>query len=284
VIRFFKSHRFKILIAIIALLFGMMLYSASGDGIANIPRNLLEMVTTPLQQMTAAVSRGVDDFFGVFINAKKNAVENEQLRAQLAEYNQALIDYEKLKDENEQLKQAVGIKDLYPDFEMTIASVVSRDPADRYGSFILDKGTLNGVSQGDPVMTANGLVGVVTKTGLTSARVQTVLSPEVNVSVLEISTKELGVVQGDVKLSQEGLTKMSILSSETEIQPGALIITAGASGAYPKGLPLGTVKEVAGESHGVTKYAVIQPLEPVDKVDTVMVVTDFLGQGSQPVD
>lgn len=282
--RFFKSHKFKILIAIVALLFGMMLYSASGDGVANIPRNLLEMITTPFQQLTAAVSRGVDDFFGVFINAKKNAVENEQLRAQLAEYNQALIDYEKLKDENEQLKQAVGIKELYPDFEMTIASVVSRDPADRYGSFIIDKGTLNDVSQGDPVMTANGLVGVVTKAGLTSARVQTILSPEVNVSVLEISTKELGVVRGEVKLSQEGLTKMSILSSETKIQEGALIITAGASGAYPKGLPLGTVKEVAGESHGVTKYAVIRPLEPVDSVDTVMVITDFLGQGSEPVD
>jgi len=281
---FFKSRKFKILVAVIALLFGMMLYSASGDGAENIPRNLLSMITTPLQQATSAAARNVGDFFSVFVNAQKNAEENLRLQSELAAYNQLRIDYETLKEENEQLRKIAGVKEIYPDFEMAAASVISRDPADRYGSFIIDKGTLNGISVNDPVLTEKGLVGIITKTAPTSARVETLLSPEFSFSVLETVTKELGVVQGDVKLAQEGKTKMSILSGETSLQPGDLIITAGASGLYPKGLPVGLVFEVKDESHGITKYASLLPMEDVSEVDMVLVVTDFLGQGSELID
>jgi len=281
---FFKSRKFKILVAVIALLFGMMLYSASGDGAENIPRNLLSMITTPLQQATSAVSRSVGNFFSVFVNAQKNAEENLRLQSELAAYNQLRIDYEALKEENEQLKKIAGVKEIYPDFEMAAASVISRDPADRYGSFIIDKGTLNGISVNDPVLTEKGLVGIITKVAPTSARVETLLSPELSFSVLEAVTKELGVVQGDVKLAQEGKTKMSILSGETALKPGDLIITAGASGLYPKGLPVGQVLEVKDESHGITKYASLLPMEDVSEVDMVLVVTDFLGQGSELID
>lgn len=283
-LEFFKSHKFKILIAVVALLFGMMLYSASGDGIANIPKNLLEMVATPFQRLTSAISRETGNFLDIFLNAGNTAKENDELKAQLSDYNQMRIEYEKLKEENEQLKKAGGIKDLNSDFQMAIASVVSRDPADRYGSFIIDKGSLNDIAVNDPVMTEAGLVGIVTKVGPISSRVQTLLSPEVDISVKEITSKELGVVEGDVKLAEQGFTKMSILSGSTVIKQDDLIVTAGASGIFPKNLPVGTVSSVEIESHGVTKYAILKPLEDVTSVDTVMVITDFLGQGSELID
>ena len=259
-LEFFKSHKFKIIIAAAALLFGMMLFSASGDGVANIPKNLLEMVTTPFQTAAAWVSRGTGDFFDTFLNAKNNA------------------------DENERLKKIAGIVDTNPDFKLAAASVVSRDPADRYSSFIIDKGTLNGVALHDPVMTESGLVGIITKVGPTSARVTTLLSPDIRVSVYEIASKELGIIQGEIELSEDGLTKMSILSGETEIKEGDLITTAGSSGLYPKGLPVGTVEKISSEEHGVTKFALVRPLSAPGTVDMVMVITDFEGQGSEMLD
>ena len=60
-----------------------------------------------------------------------------------------------------------------------------------------------------------------------------------------------------------------------------MIVTAGASGLYPKGIPIGTVMKVDTESTGITKYAEIQPFEDVSSVTTVQVVTSFLGQGSR---
>ena len=90
---------------------------------------------------------------------------------------------------------------------------------------------------------------------------------------LESASKELGVIKGDIKLSQNGQTKMAILASDTAIKAGDMIVTAGSSGIYPKGIPVGRVKEVQTESHGVTKYASIEPYADVLKVETVVVIT-----------
>ncbi|WMJ21864.1 rod shape-determining protein MreC [Paludicola sp. MB14-C6] len=281
---FFKSKKFKILIAIVAVLFGMMLYSASSDGVSNIPRNLLTMITTPFQKGTAYVADATGKFFDKFLNASNISKENERLKKELSELNHQLVDYEKMKDENEQLKKVAKIKESHPDMETTTAFVISRDPSDRYSSFIIDKGALQGVAVNDPVITSNGLIGIVTEVSQINARVQTILSPEIDISAYEIGTKELGVISGEIKLAKEGKCKLSILSEQTEIKKGYMIVTAGSSGKFPKGLPIGRVEEVSTESHGFTKYATITPIEPIEKVVTVQVVTKFLGQGSDLLD
>lgn len=283
-LEFFKSRKFKIIVAIIALLFGMMLYSASTEGIKNIPKNLLEIITTPFQSASTFISNTTGDFFDRFVNYKDTVEENKKLKEENAKLNQKLIDYEKIKDENEQYQTVSGIKSIYPDFELTTASVVSRDPNDRYNSFMIDKGTAHGISLHDPVMTANGLIGVVTKVGVINSRVKTILSPEIDVSAIEISTKELGIINGDVKLSKDSLTKLSILSEDTLMKTGDMIITGGASGIFPKGLPIGKIIEIKSEAHGITKYATLRPLEDIQDVTTVQVITGFNGQGSALID
>lgn len=283
-LEFFKNNRFKIILAIVALLFGMMLYSASKDGVQNIPANLLTMVTTPFQTAASWVSNGVGGFFDQFLHAQQNADENERLKAEIAALRQQLVEYEELKEENEQIKAIAGIKEVHGDFEMTTAFVISRDPNDSSGSFMIDKGELHGVSLQDPVMTQNGLVGIVTKVGPTSARVQTILSPQLSVAVMENVSGELGTIGGDVELALQGLTKLSVLSGDTGLKAGDLIVTAGASGRFPKGIPVGLVEEIRDESHGITKYAVVRPMEEIEKTDSVIVITDFLGQGSELLD
>lgn len=278
---FFKTNKFKIIIALVALMFGMMLYSASRDGLSNIPKNLLSMVTTPVQKVTAALSDYFENHIERFKNSKKNAQENETLKTEIADLKKQLIDYEKLKDENEQLKEIAGIKDIYPDFQTTIASVVSRDPSDRYGSFIIDRGYLHDVAVKDPVITKNGVIGIVTDVGPISARVKTILSPDTGIGVYEITSKELGIVNGETSLASKGMTKMTILGEHSTLKAGQIVVTAGSSGLYPKGLPVGTITEIQDEDHGVNKYALIEPTEKIDDINTVHVITNFKGQGSE---
>lgn len=161
---------------------------------------------------------------------------------------------------------------------------MSRDPADRYSSFIIDCGSLDGVEVNDPVLANNGLIGIVSDVGPISSRVKTILSPEVKVSVIELVSKDLGVIEGEISLAEKGLVKLSILSEETEIKKHNMIITAGASGIFPKGVPIGHVQEVKRENHGATMYAVVKPLEPIEDIVTVQVITSFKGQGSNLVD
>lgn len=281
---FFKSKKCKVLILVVALLFGMMLYSASQGGFSNFPQNLLEVVTVPFQKLASSISNGIGGFFDQFLNAKNNADENEVLRQQNAQLIDDLIELNRLRQENEQLREVAGIKEEHEDFETAVASVVSRDPGDRYGSFVIDKGTLQGIAVNDPVMTESGLIGIISAVGPTSARVKTILSPEIDVSAIEVTGKELGVVTGDISLAQQGMTRMSVLSAETELQEGDLLVTAGASALYPKDIPIGRVESVETESHGVTKYVTVRPMVSIEDVSSVVVVTDFLGQGSEMVD
>lgn len=114
---FFKTNKFKIIAAILALLLGMMLYSASGDGVKNIPKNLLSMVTTPFQKVGSWVSTGVGGFFDDILNYKNTVRENEVLKEEVAKLNRQLVDYQLVKDENEQLHEMAGIKKKHEDFE-----------------------------------------------------------------------------------------------------------------------------------------------------------------------
>lgn len=278
---FFSSKSFKIILAAIALMFGMMLYSASGDGVHNIPRNLLEIVTTPFQQAGAFLSNTVGGWFEDIASFGNLAKENEELKQTVAELNQQMADYEKLKDENEELKAIAGIKEMYPDYSVLPAQVVSRDASDRASSFIIDRGELHGVALNDPVITENGLVGIVTQVGPISSRVKTILSPEIDVSAYDVKTAQLGIVSGDYTTAQSGIAKMEILAENTDIEEGSMIVTAGASGLYPKGLPIGTVVSISSQENGITQVATIDPFEDPAHVTTVQVVTDFLGQGSK---
>src|SRR5699024_7472725 len=123
--KFFKSMRFKILMTVIAILFGIMLYSASRDGIASMPEKLLSYVTVPFQKVASGISNGVTNFLSKYVNADAIAEENEKLQAEVDQLRQDLIDFEDYKRENEELKNYLEIKDEHPDFQFQSASIIA---------------------------------------------------------------------------------------------------------------------------------------------------------------
>lgn len=276
---FLHSKRFKVLLVVLAVLVGFMLYSVSTGSFSTAPGQLLSFITTPFQKLSSSISGAANGFFGKFAKAGQYANENEQLRKEAAELRKKLADYEKTKTENEQLREAAGLKETYPDFEMATASVIGRDPDDSYGSFTIDKGSMHGVKFHDPVMTSEGLIGYISDVGPISSRVTTILSPEINVGAYEIRTKDIGNITGEIKLSEKGFCKLEYLPRESGVTKGDIIVTSGVSGIFPEGLIIGTVDDVQPESSGVSTYAVIRPASKIEDVKNVVIIKTFLGQG-----
>lgn len=277
---FFKSLRFKIILAVVAVILGGMLYAASTGGLATIPEQILSYIVYPIQRAAASVSDGISEFLSVFLDARANYEENIALREQIAEYRRMLVDYEDTKTENERLKEITGLKELNEDFEFRPAGVIARDPDDRFGSFTIDIGTLHGISVRDPVVTGAGLIGYISSVGPTYAQVTTILSPDCNVGAMEIRTKDTGNITGTVEYAAEGRTKFELLPRETEVEEGDIVVTAGTSGLFPQNLVVGTVEEVALEQSGITRYAVIRPVTEISEVKNVFVLTNFLGKAN----
>lgn len=276
---FFKSIKFKILLAIVLVLGGFMVYQVSTGGATSITSSILSFITTPIQSFSSQINSSVSEFLSNLMNANRTAEElqnqikeNEELKKQLTKFDQ-------YKQENEQYKEALNIKEQHDDFELVPAFVTSRDPNASYSSFLIDKGSLQGVAVQDPVITSAGLIGYVSEVGPTYSRVSTVLSSSTSVGVVNSHTRDTGTIQGTLELSRKGQCRLSYVSRDSDMQVGDLLITSGTGGVYPQGQIVGQIAEIGLDPTGLSKYAVVNPVTDISSVQEVFVITSFLYQG-----
>ena len=280
---FFRSTRFKILVAVVVLLFAFMLRAASEPGFATWTSQALGVITQPLQKLSTNISNAASDFFGKFAKADQLTEENEKLKEEIRELNKKLVDYDRLSREIEQYKEYLDLKEKNNDFQFEQASVIGRDPNDRFGSFTIDKGLLDDIQPNDPVITPDGVVGRIAEVGQTTAKVVTILNPSVNVSSVigysDKKTRDTGIVTGTIDLSSQSLCQMMYLSRESLAQKGDLVVTTGVGGVFPKDLLVGAIREVKPDAHGTSLNAIIADIA---NIKDVFVITSFEGQGSDP--
>ncbi len=280
---FFHSTKAKVLLAVLILLGAFMLRAIWTGGFSPMAAQLLGAVTTPFQSVAADVSGSVDDFFGQFTKASQTAEENQRLRSEIAELNKQLVELESLRQENRRLETMLGIQEEHEELEMVPAGVIGRDYNSRFGSFTIDKGSHHGVEPRDPVISEEGLVGIVSEVGLTHSKVITILDVSLNVGAVDNRVRETGIVSGNMELASQGKCLMNYLDRESGAFAGDLVITSGSDGEglFPEGLVIGTITEVQVESSGLSLYAIIEPAAPIYELRDVYVITDFLGQGEE---
>lgn len=275
---FFKTSSFRVLIIAVVVLLGLIIYTATAGG--SFLANLLGFATSPMQSIATDVTGNVTEFLdldGYTKDELKDLVG--ALQEENAQLEDQLVGYEELQQENEQLKTQLGLEEEEPENELRSASVIGRDPNDVFYGFSIDAGTLSGVSVGDPVITDQGLVGVVTQAYATSSKVTCLLSEDVHVAAWSPKRQESGVIESDVTSASTGVLRLNYLSGDSQIQEGDIIATSGEGGAFPQGLKIGTVARVEKSENDISRFAVIQPFEDLTKVQEVYVVVDFPGKG-----
>lgn len=277
---FLRASSFKVLIIAVVVLLGLIVYTASAGG--SLVASLLGFISTPMQSVATEFTGNVTEFLdldGFTKDELKELVESLQEENALL-YDQ-VIAYAELRQENERLKTQLRISEADPEIEMRSAAVIGRDPNDVFFGFSIGIGTLSGVSEGDPVITSQGLVGIVTQAYATTSKVSCLLSEDVQVSAVSIDKQESGLVGCSITMASSGLLRMSYLPSETTLEPGDIITTSGIGGVYPPKLKIGTVQSVEKSETDVSKYAVIQPFEDLATVREVQVIVSFPGKGEE---
>lgn len=277
---FFHSVKFKILLGIAALLMGLMVAVAVTAGQQTTPQQILNTLAYPFVTAANAISDGVGGFFDKLINADKYKSQNEELTAKLSEMYKYTMDFDSLQKENIRLREMLELKQKNEDFRFSEpCDIISRNANDMYGGFTVSGGKRDGLSLNDPVITSVGLVGRVTSVGDNYAKVTTIISPEVNVGVYTMRTKTTGVIENDVSSAEKELCLMSDILKDADIKEGDIVFTSGKSGLFPADIPVGTVTEVYDDPNGLTKHALVKPMENVKSVSSVFVITDFEGKG-----
>ena len=277
---FLKSTRFKVMVGFLAFLVGMMVYAVTRGGYSVSGASFLNTVTKPFRAASNGISRKMEHTVDKLSNADKYIEENERLKKQIGELNAQLTEYDAIKAEVEELRKFVSIKEQHEDYMLSqpckVLGYVTNDP---FKSFTIDKGSADGIEPNCPVVTAEGLVGITVDVSKHVSTVRTILSPDLSVAaVASSSNADQGIIEGNVISSENGQTKLIHVPKKNKLKRGDLMITTGTSGLFPKDYPIGTILDIGIDSNGLSVCADIQPCVDVNRLTSVIVITDFSGK------
>lgn len=275
---FFKSTGFKILIAVVFIMLGLITFTASID--LPVVSSALSFITTPIQK----VSTNISNVASRYISNKKSVEELENqvadLEKEIKKLRDLTVDYYEIKHENAQLVKHFDLRQKDRSLRFVPCSVIGRDPDENFHSFTVDEGKLSGISVNDPVITDKGLVGWVYSVSANSCKVKTIISPETSVGAVDIRSGDSGVIRGGAQLADKNLTKLIYIQSQNDLKQDDILVTSGLSGMYPKNIKIGKVKEITYDDFDASIYAFVEPFEDIINMKEAYVITEFEGKGN----
>ncbi len=270
----FNNKFFVVIIIIIFFLLGFMLnFAVTGGSMP--PRQVIGIVVTPIQGFFKNIGNTVNVFFDSISEYDSLKAQNEELSKALLEMQARLEGSAVLEAENNRLKGLLEIKEIHPDYSFIQADVVSLSTAGYVSRFQINKGSADGVSESDTVVSANGLVGYVSSVGYNYSDVITLIDPMFSVGARIVSTGESAMTEGSVDYSSDNLVKLVYIPKNSNIKRGDLIQTSGLNGTYPSGINIGTVSSIKVQSNGLSLYAVITPTVDFANLTSVYIITGF---------
>ncbi|MGH7033971.1 MAG: rod shape-determining protein MreC [Stellaceae bacterium] len=248
---------FLIFVSALLIVFGKtdtFLYDGMRAALTDRVAPVLQVMRQPMVAVTSA------------FQAVSDVVAAHRENAELREENGRLMQWQevarRLAAENAELRDLVK---LVP--ESAVHSIAARVIADSGGAFarnvLIDVGQKDGVQRGQAAMTGEGLVGRVAEVGDRTARVLLMTDLNSHIPVELEETHERAILDGDN--SEE--PRLIYLPPKTEVKVGARIVTGGAGGVFPPGLPVGVVSSIAGDMIRVEPYAELARLELLRIVD-----------------
>lgn len=275
---FFRSKQFKIILVTIIVFISVAIGCIIIGGKMSPQANIFGSIAAPFRTAFTKLSNAITDFADSYNEGNNLMIKNSELQSEINELRKQLADYEKVTKENEFYKNYLEIKDNNLDFNFIPATLISRDKEDPYKSFVINRGSSSDIAKNDPVITDAGLVGYISEVGLTTAKVTTILSPDITLGALDNRTNDSGIVQGSLTQAKDGNTKFLNLSRSCNVAIGDYVVSSG-EGIFPSGLLIGTIQSIGSDEYNTSIYAAVKPFVAMDEIRDIMVITNFEGQG-----
>lgn len=260
------------IILCVVLMFVSYRFPERFSGIKTIAGNVI----SPMQRGINSVGRGISDRLQAFRDVKKLREENAQLKSEvdaLTVTNQQLTQE---KYELDGLRRLYELDAKYIDYEKVAARIIASDTNNWFYSFIVDKGSEDGIAVGMNVLAGKGLVGIVSETGKNWARVRSIIDDNCNVSGMSIETQDTCIVSGDLKLMKEhGVIRVEMISPDAAFKEDSEIVTSHISDKYLQGILIGYIQNIEVDSSNMTKTAYLIPAVDFERLDEVLIITEL---------
>jgi rod shape-determining protein MreC len=251
-------------------------FRESDDGFLHSAQSTGSSVLKPFEVAADRIASPFQDaanWFGGLLDAKS---DNKKLRKEVDELRaQAILNQSALR-ENAQLKQLLRYLESprYPkDYRPVAARVIARAPGQFSQQIVVSAGKNNGISKHDAVVTAEGLVGEVTKVASNVAQVTLLTDDSSAVSALDIGTNASGIAQAGMS----GSLTVDRVTKDQVVKRGDVLVTAGwrsgdLSSLYPRGIPLCLVTQVGQSDTDLYKQIQCNPFVDFSTLEAVIVL------------
>lgn len=205
--------------------------------------------------------------------------ENEKLKNQI---NELTIENTQLQQEKYELTKLRELYELdaeYEEYTKIGARIISRDASNWYSSFVIDKGTDDGIQVNCNVIAGSGLVGRVTEVGPNHAKVVSIISDGINTSGMVLASGDNLIITGNLETMKDGKIEYSqLIDSRDKVTVGDKVVTSNISDQYLPGLLIGYISSISTDSNNLTKSGNFTPVVDFEHLNEVLVIKELKQQ------
>ena len=232
-------------------------------------------LVTPMQDGINMVGTYITKQLELLKSKRALQEENQQLKAQIEDLksqNSILIadGYELA-----QLRELYEVGRKYSDYPMIAASVISRDTNGYYSSFVVNKGSEDGIKKDMNVIAGNGLVGIVTEVGKNYCRIRAIIDDTSYVSGMFLKTTDTCDIKGDIELLDDGYIRVEGISLSAQVEENYEVVTSHISDKYLPGILIGYIHNIEVDASNMAKRAYLLPVLDFEHIENVLIITQL---------
>lgn len=241
-------------------------------------RTAVGSVVTPMQRGINKIGLVVADGMDYATTVKKLVKKNNALQKQLDDLSQQNRLLQQDKYDLDDFRKLYSLDEKYSDYPKVAAHVISSD-GNWFNSFVIDKGSKDGLKANMNVLAGDGLVGIVTEVNKSYARVRSIIDDESSVTGSFLKTSDMCFVNGNLKLIGKGMIDISGIPADAEVKDGYEVVTSPVSDKYLPGILIGYARDIKTDSSNITQSAHLTPAADFSGLDMVLVITEVKDSG-----
>jgi rod shape-determining protein MreC len=233
------------------------------------PGEVLMGMLSPVQGGSAHLVRAAHDFWHDYLALVDVQRENQQLRAELAKFQNERARLAELETENRHLSELLELREALG-MRAVAANVIGSDATGLSRTLILGAGTRTGLRPGMAVLSSEGVVGKLIAASPGSSRVLLIDDHNAALDAFDQRSRVRGIVAGVV---DDGLT-MKYVGRTADVRAGDAVVTSGLDGTFPRGLLIGEISKVERQGPGLFVNVAVAPAVDFRRLEQVLVVVD----------
>jgi len=281
-----KTLRRRAVAYIALLVASLILVTISSNPLVRDIQNGVAFAFKPVQVAVGSVARDVSSIATTIAEIDRLRQENAELRQENDRLTAESRSAAELRRENDQLTALLQLRSGLS-YETLAVSVIARESSEARRAIVIDRGSDDGLASGMVVIAGGGsLVGRIADVGPTFAHVVLISDATSTVIGQLLSTTYTGKVIGQLggALVMQDVDAAAKVTNGEEVFTAGIELQGGIRSPYPKGLLIGRVVDVTRDPNEVVQTAFLEPAAPLDRLEFLLVITDYAGGITGPIE